>query len=175
MSTIKELEFTTEYNEEVIVGYIKADHKASTKLNNKQTVLMGLLYLAVGVACIVANILNSEVYKTLIPGIFFAIMAVAFLINPILYSDKSIRKRVQKSLQRTNNPAPTIKYTFYDDKIVSSKYSGELKSCTYEEIRCYYVFENYIYIVLKFKQGYICIDHSQELLDLLISKDICIK
>ena len=110
MSTIKELEFTTEYNEEVIVGYIKADHKASTKLNNKQTVLMGLLCLAVGVAGIVANILNSEVYKTLIPGIFFAIMAVAFLINLILYSDKSIRKRVQKSLQRTNNPAPTMKW-----------------------------------------------------------------
>lgn len=172
---MKELEFTTEYNEDIIVGYIKADHKASTKLNNKQTILMGLMCLVLGVANIVANILNSEVYKTLIPGIFFAIMAVVFLINPILFSDKSIRKRVLKSLQRTNNPVPTIKYTFYDDKIVSSKYSGELKSYTYEEIRCYYVFENYIYIVLKLKQGFICVDNSQELLDLLISKDICIK
>ena len=170
-----ELEFTTEYNEDIIVGYIKADHKASTKLNNKQTILMGLMCLVLGVAGIVANILNSEVFKTLIPGIFFAIMAVAFLINPILYSDKSIRKRVQKSLQRTNNPAPTIKYTFYDDKIGSSKGSGELKSYTYEEIRCYYLFENYIYIVLKFKQGYICVDNSAEIIDLLTTKKVCSK
>lgn len=170
---MKELEFTTEYNEEVIVGYIKADHKASTKLNKTQTILMGLLCLVLGVAGIVANILNSKVYKTLIPGIFFSIMAVAFLINPILYSDKSIRKRVQKSLQRTNSPITTIRYTFYDDKIVSSKYSGELKSYTYEEIRCYYVFENYIYIVLKFKQGYICVDNSAEIIDLLTTKNVC--
>lgn len=169
---MKELEFTTQYNEDIIVGYIKADHKATTKLNKTQTVLMGLLCLVLGVTAIVANILNSEVYKTLIPGIFFAIMAVAFLTNPILYSDKSIRKRVQKSLQRTNTPIPTIKYTFTGDKIVSSKYNGELKSYTYEEIRCYYVFEKYIYIVLKFKQGYICVDNSAEIIDLLTSKKV---
>ncbi len=172
---MKELEFITEYNEEVIVGYVKADYKASTKLNKKQTILMGLLCLMLGVVGIVANILNSEVYKTLIPGIFFAIMAVVFLISPILYSDKSIRKRVEKSLQKAGSIVTTIKYTFGDDKIVSSKSNGELKSYTYEEIRCYYVFENRIYILLKFKQGYICIDHSQELLDLLISKNICTK
>lgn len=172
---MKELEFITEYNEEVIVGYIKADHKASTKLNNKQTVLMGLLCLALGVAGIVLNILNSEVYKTLIPGIFFAIMAVVFFISPFLYSDKSIRKRVKKALQKFDNLVATIKYTFGDDRILSSKSNSELKSYTYEEIRCYYVFENYIYIVLKFKQGYICIDYSQELIDLLISKNICSK
>ena len=172
---MKELEFTTEFKEEVIVGYIKADHKASTKLNNRQTILMGLLCLVLGVLGILANILNSEVYKTIIPGIFFAIMAVAFLINPILYSDNSIRKRVQKSLQRTNSPITTIRYTFADDKIVSSKSNGELKSYTYEEFRCYYVFENHIYIRLMYKQGYICVVYSQELLDLLMSKNICSK
>lgn len=172
---MKELEFTTDYNEGVIVGYIKADYKARTKLNNKQTILMGLLCLVLAVIGVVANILNSEIYKTLIPGIFFAIMAMVFLISPILYSDKSIRKRVKKSFQKAGNLVTTIKYTFSDDKIVSSKYNGETKSYAYEEIKGYYLFENRIYILLKFKQGYICIDHSQELLDLLISKDICIK
>lgn len=172
---MKELEFTTEYNQEVIVGYIKADHKAKTKLNNTQTILMGLGCLVLGVLGIAANILNSEVYKTIIPGIFFAIMAVAFLVNPLLYSDNSIRKRVQKSLQRTDTPVTTIRYTFSDDKIVSSKYSGELKSYTYEEIRCYYVSPKYIYIVLKLKQGYICVDNSAEIVDLLKSKNVCSK
>ena len=172
---MKELEFTTDYNEEVIVGYIKADYKARTKLNNKQTILIGLLCLVLAVIGVVANILNSKIYKTLIPGIFFAIMAMVFLISPILYSDKSIRKRVKKSFQKASNVVTTIKYTFSDDKIVSSKYNGETKSYAYEEIKGHYLFENRIYILLKFKQGYICIDHSQELLDLLISKDICIK
>ena len=169
---MKELEFATEYNEEVIVGYIKADHKASTKLNKTQTILMGLMCLVLSVAGIVANILNSEVYKTLIPGIFFAIIAVAFLINPILYSDKSIRKRVKKSLQKVGKIIAVIKYTFTVDKILSLKSNGELKSYSYEEIRDYYVFENYIYIVLKFKQGYICIDYSKEIVDLLTLKNI---
>ncbi len=172
---MKELEFITDYNEEVIVGYIKADYKTRTKLNSKQTILMGLLCLVLGVAGIALNILNSEVYKTIIPGIFFAIMAVAFLISPVLYSDKSIRKRVKKALQKADNLITNIKYTFSDDKILSSKSNGELKSYTYEEIRYYYVFENRIYILLRFKQGYICIDYSQELLDLLTSKNICSK
>jgi len=172
---MKELEFTTEYNEDIIVGYIKADYKSRTKLNDKQTILMGLLCLVLGVLGIALNILNSEVYQTIIPGIFFVIMAVVFLISPVLYSDKSIRKRVQKAIQRADNLITKIKYTFSDDKILSSKSNGETKSYTYEEIRRYYVFENRIYILLKFKQGYICIDYSQELIDLLTSKNICYK
>lgn len=172
---MKELEFTTEYNEDIIVGYIKADYKSRTKLNDKQTILMGLLCLVLGVFGIVLNILNSEVYKTLIPGIFFAIMAVVFLISHVLYSDKSIRKRVKKALPKADNLITTIKYSFSDDKILSSKSNGETKSYSYEEIRCYYVFENRIYILLRFKQGYICINYSQELFDLLISKNICFK